>query len=331
MNEASLKAGLDPPRAYPDLDWSASIRSRVEDFCVDEELGFEPAGVGEHLYLHVRKRQANTRWVAERLARHYGVRNSDVGYAGLKDRHAVTTQWFSVRDPSGDACTERIGLEDVELLRAARHVRKLRAGMHRSNRFQLTLRDVPLHDQGDALEARLKLIARQGVPNYFGTQRFGREGQTLVQAVAWLAHRRSRVRSFERGLYLSAARSWLFNRVLAIRVLNDNWRAAVDGEVLEGSDPTGPLWGRGRSTAKCQAAELERAALASTDDVREALEHVGLMQERRSLVLVPANLGYERKGDSAFTLGFELPPGGYATVVLRELMRVRDQRGDGPS
>ncbi len=325
---------LEPPRAYPELGSSASIRSRAEDFRVDEELGFEPAGFGEHLYLQVRKRQANTRWVAQQLASHYAVRHEDVGYAGLKDRHAVTTQWFSVRDP-GHARHERIALADVEVLRVERHARKLRPGAHRSNRFHLTLRDATFDDR---VEARLVSIARHGVPNYFGPQRFGRNGQTLIQAVTWLAGGRSRGsyskeygRSFKRGLYLSAARAWLFNRVLAMRVRNDSWRMPLDGDVLEGSAPTGPLWGRGRSSARGKAAQLEESALADIDDVRHALEHVGLMQQRRSLVLIPENLRYARECDDVFSLRFELPPGGYATVVLRELMGIRDRRSEKES
>ena len=307
---------LEPPHAYPKPAVSASIRGRPEDFRVEESLGFEPTGSGEHLYLQVRKRGANTRWVAEQLACHFGVAQADVGYAGLKDRHALTTQWFSVRDPSGGASAGSIAITDVEVLRWSRHPRKLRPGSHAGNRFDLILRDI---DVNDALEARLALIGEHGVPNYFGPQRFGHDGQTLLQALAWLSGGRSQVRPFQRGLYLSATRAWLFNQVLALRVRNASWRRPMDGDVLENSLPTAPLWGRGRSATRGEAAQVECASLVGTEAWRNALEHVGLAQERRPMVLVPTHFSYESAEGEGLSLGFALGVGAYATVVLREI------------
>ena len=321
MNESHIQTCLEPPNAYPRTAASVSIRACPEDFRVEEELGFEPQGSGEHLYLHVRKREANTRWVAEQLARHYGVTQSDVGYAGLKDRHAVTTQWFSVRDPSGGAGSESIAITDVDVLRASRHSRKLRPGSHAGNRFDLILRDI---DVNEALEARLALIGKHGVPNYFGPQRFGHDGQNLRRALDWLSGGRSRVRAFERGLYLSAARAWLFNRVVEWRVQNASWRMPMDGDVLDNSLPTAPLWGRGRSATRGEAAQLECASLVGTEAWRDALEHAGLAQERRAMVLVPTEYSYEKLKGDGLSLRFALGVGAYATVVLREIAGLRD-------
>lgn len=323
MNDSAFVAALDPPRAYRELAASASIRTRPEDFRVDEELGFEPAGTGEHLYLQVRKRRANTRWVAARLADHFSVKRMDVGYAGLKDRHALTTQWFSVRDPSRSATAATVAIPDVEVLREQRHVSKLRPGAHFGNSFELTLRDVTFEAQ---LRARLKTVASTGVPNYFGPQRFGRDGRTLERGMSWLSGGRPRIGRFERGLYLSAARAWLFNRVLAMRVGNRHWLTPLAGDVLEDGAPTGPLWGRGRSPARCRAAALEEAALMDASEIRDGLEHAGLVQERRPLALVPRNLRYERLDDTVFALRFELPPGSFATALLHELGRVYEPR-----
>ena len=322
MNESHIQACLEPPHAHPKPPVSASIRARPEDFRVEEFLGFEPTGTGEHLYLEVRKREANTRWVAEQLARHYHVAQSDVGYAGLKDRHAVTTQWFSVRDPTGGADAGSVAIADIEVLRSSRHPRKLRPGSHAGNRFDLILRDITLDD---ALEARLALIETQGVPNYFGPQRFGHDAETLRRALAWLSRRRSRVRPFERGLYLSAARGWLFNRVLGLRVLQGSWRKPLDGDVVENCLPTAPLWGRGRSATQGEAAQVESAALVGTEAWRDALEHVGLTQKRRPMVLVPSEYSYERANGDGLWLRFALPVGAYATVVLREIAGVRNR------
>jgi tRNA pseudouridine13 synthase len=210
---------------------SGCIRCTPEDFQVWEELGFTASGSGEHALLRVRKRDANTEWVARQLAAFAGVPAGAVSYAGRKDRHAVTEQWFSVHlpgrpDPDWPAC----GDDSFSVLEHHRHHRKLRRGALSGNAFLIVIREL----RGDPAElsSRLQRIAQSGVPNYFGEQRFGHDGANLAQAEALLAGR-ARVRDRnQRSLYLSAARGWVFNQVLARRLTDGTWDQVLPGDVL---------------------------------------------------------------------------------------------------
>ncbi len=344
-NSASLLSSSLPdwPRALGTPEASAQVRACPEDFRVDELRDGEADGEGEHLLLHIRKRNRNTDEVARALARCAGVRARDVSYCGLKDRVAVTTQWFSVWLPGKpDPDWSPILGEDLELLSQVRTRRKLQRGGLRGNQFTLVLREV----QGDrtALEERLAVVAEHGVPNYFGEQRFGREGSNLAAAEAMFGGQRVKDRH-RRGLYLSAARSLLFNEVLAARVRDASWDRALPGEALQlaGSRsffvvediddaisarlasgdvlPSGPLWGRGGLPSVAAARALEEAVLALHSDFREGLEKAGLKQERRALRLPVADLRWQWLDDGQdLQLTFSLPAGCYATAVLRELV-----------
>lgn len=341
---------------------AAVIRAVPEDFVVEELDAFAPSGSGEHLLLTVEKRGMNTAYVARLIAQWAGVPVSAVGHAGLKDRHALARQRFSVH-LSGRAAPESAALEaaaaqagpeqSLRVLEAHRHARKLPRGALAGNRFVLTLREV--RGERAAIEARLRAIAAEGVPNYFGEQRFGRGGDNVDKALAMFGHPQPahgpahprRVGREERALLLSAARSALFNRVLAERVRGGDWNAALDGEVwmLDGSHslfgpepwnqalaqrlvafdihPTAPLWGEGELRSRGRARALELAAL---DDVRSlalraGLERAGLRQQRRATRLRPAQLRWSWCAHDALRLSFELPAGGYATAVLDEIGR----------
>ncbi len=308
---------------------TAVFRQTVQDFKVTENLGFEPSGTGEHVFLHIRKRGENTQWLAGQIASFAGVDKRDVGFSGMKDRWAETTQWFSVYLPKGPepdwqsfATQTDAG---IDLLAASRHHQKLRRGEHASNHFVIRLTDI---DVSDELPQRLARIQQQGVPNYFGEQRFGREGNNLHLAAEWLEEgKRIKSRNL-RGMVMSAARSWLFNQVLAQRVLVATWNRIIEGDLqTEAGLPTGPLWGRGRSGTQAQAADLERAALEPWQVWANGLEHCGLNQERRALVLLPENLEWELSGTS-LTLSFGLPPGQFATALLREVAQLRQPAED---
>lgn len=302
------------PSALPRLSIEGIARSRIDDFEVDEDLGFVPTGDGEHLYLRIEKRGLNTITVARTLADAAGVTLADVGFAGLKDRRAVARQWFSV--PSKGPVAFR-DANDARLLEQTRHARKLRRGQHAGNCFRLVLRRV----QGSTplIEERLAALRDGGVPNYFGPQRFGRDGSNIDAAWAWLGRRpRPRLRPYMKSIYFSTARALLFNAVLAERVRQGNWNSAVDGDVLEADIPTGPLWGRGRSPARSVSAAIETAALTPLRDWLDPLEHVGLNQQRRALAVRPRDLAWVWDG-SALCLSFVLPPGSYATSLLAEI------------
>lgn len=325
---------------------SGRIRSELADFAVDEWIEMQPEGAGEHLWLRVRKSGENTEHVARLLAQSAGVAPRAVGYAGRKDRHAVATQWFSVQLP-GRADPPRWKLPPtVEILESVRRLRKLQVGGLRGNRFRIVVRGFA----GDAalLDTRLARIGTQGVPNYFGTQRFGRGGGNLVQADAWF-NGGAEVRDRKlRGLLISAARAQLFNSILAARVADASWCAALPGDLMifEGrgsffavadsdglSDerlargeihPSGALWGRGMPATTARVGELERAVAAAHAELAGGLERVGLQQERRALRLMPHELAWEWLDPGTLRIEFRLTAGGYATTVLDELLDCTD-------
>ncbi len=317
------------------------LRAHPRDFEVEEVLGFEPDGSGEHVLLWIEKTGANTDWVARQLARAAGVAPMAVGYAGLKDRHAVTRQAFTVQ-LAGRAAPDwqALRIEGVEVLSTARHSRKLRRGAHRANRFVIRLRDV----EGDReeVEHRLARIAACGVPNYFGEQRFGREGGNVALAEALFAGRR--LPREQRSIALSAARSALFNAVLARRVGEGNWDQGLDGDVwmIDGTQsifgpepwsedlaqrlatgaihPTGPMWGQGDLRSAGAVAALERAVADAHAALAAGLAGAGLAQERRALRLRVRELRHGWPAPDLLELGFTLDRGAFATSMLRELL-----------
>jgi tRNA pseudouridine13 synthase len=304
------------PKAFPQLGCGGGFKAAPEDFQVDETLGFVPEGSGEHLYLRIEKRGVETRRVAEELAQRYAVPPVDVGYAGMKDKHAVTRQWFSVTTPQPADVATAAGLQVLE---SSRHERKLRRGQLERNTFDVCLRGV----SGEGWQDRLSVIKADGAPNYFGPQRFGRDN--LLRALEWLPQRRRRsISRFKQGLYLSVLRSYLFNEVIAERVRDGSWRDLLPGDVAMDGVATAPLWGRGRSATTDRAAELERLALSPHADVCDGLEHAGVQQHRRALVLRPGNFCWEHSGPDV-VLGFDLPAGGYATSLLLEVFEL-DER-----
>lgn len=325
----SATFSLDFPFAYGQPEVAAGFRSEPEDFQVYEDLGFVPCGEGEHVYLHISKRGENTAWVAEKIAELAQVAVMDIGYCGRKDRHAVTTQWFSVYLPKLDNTPDWSALnsESIQVLQVARHQSKLRRGDHESNRFVIRLRNLASVDNNLAnvdkllFEQKLGKIFALGVPNYFGEQRFGRNANNLPEAHAVLVEGRRMRDKQKRGLYLSAARSYLFNQVVAARVLAGNWQTLLEGEPEQ--FPSAPLWGRGRSAARAAAAEVETSAMADWAQWCDGLEHAGLQQERRALILKPEQASW-RWLEQDIELSFALGSGEFATTILRELAILQD-------
>jgi len=322
---------------------TGSLRQQPEDFQVCEIPLIEPAGEGSHLWLEVRKRNANTNWVAGQLAEAAGAARRDVGFAGMKDRRAVTTQWFSVNlqeATNPDHASWQI--PDVAILKALRHGRKLQRGTLRGNRFRIVV--TGLGGDLEGLPPRLQAIASDGFPNYVGEQRFGHGGRNVERSLRWL-DRGGRVSREQRSIYLSALRSFLFNQVLQERVRGDSWNRLLDGELAQldgkralfscslpdaeldrrcaGFDihPTGPLPGRGGLRPERSAAAVEDAALVDSSSWVAALERFGVEADRRSLRAQAPDLSWNL-GDAELLLEFTLPPGAYATALLRELVMV---------
>ena len=315
---------VDFPRAYAGPLGRADFRTKEEDFIVDEALGFAPEGEGEHQYLQLVKRGENTQWVVKHIARFAGVKEMDVGFCGLKDRRAVTSQWFSVYLPKRDLLdwsqlAEQENL-NVHVLQTGKGAKKLRRGQHEHNRFVITLRNFNV-DTPSQLTGLLQSIADNGVPNYFGEQRFGREANNLHAASRWLDGGERIQKCGPKNIIMSAARSYLFNLVLAERVRQGNWCTSITGDVeIEAGMISGPMWGRGRSSTSEQALAIESEVLQPLSAWADGLEHCGLQQERRPFVLQPQGLTWQHlEQDQQLVLEFSLPPGQYATSVLREI------------
>ena len=320
---------------------SGLIRSCPEDFVVEEIPRVSPEGEGSHLWLWVEKRSANTDWVAKELAKAVACQSRDVGYAGLKDRHALTRQWFSV--PVSDVAQENLenaDIEGVNILECHQHTRKLKRGTLNGNRFHLKIRE--FKGDVDQTGERLEQIRSNGVPNYFGPQRFGHQGRNVEQGFN-LLKRRARLNRNKRSIYLSAMRSFLFNHVLAERVRRGNWNTIVDGELamLDGTHsvfpcentdaeiedrcqrldihPTGPMPGEKGTQPTDDAAELEQSVVQNWPELLDVLAGQRVQASRRALRLYPADLEWGIE-EGTVELSFMLPPGTYATTVLREFL-----------
>ena len=326
---------------------AALIRASAEDFRVTELPKVEPDGRGEHLLVRVRKRDANTPWVATQLARWAGVPARAVSYAGMKDRHAVTEQWFSVHCLGAEPDPEAFDVPGAEILELHRHSRKLRRGALAGNAFVIVLRE--LTEDATLLATRAERLA-DGVPNRFGPQRFGRGGRNLVRAQRWFDGGAAPRDRLQRGLLISAARSALFNEILEARVAAGVWATPLAGDIMmldgRGSrfaadrdddtltarcaagdvHPSGPLWGEGGSEATADAAVFERDVLERHPKLAAGLERVAAI-ERRPLRVMPRGVKATVLARDALQLEFSLPPGAYATSVLDELAdwRVPDE------
>ena len=322
------------------------IRAQPEDFVVEEILGFDLSGEGEHFCVWVEKTGQNTGWVAEQLAAFCGVSLRAVSYAGLKDRHSVSRQWFSVHLPGkADPPISEFLPSGVRAVKHIRHHRKLKIGCLQGNYFRIKV--CSLNGDHGTLDTALHRATREGVPNYFGEQRFGFNGNNLEKAVAMfcgdLIPRRAK-----KSLYLSAARSWLFNAVLSERIRRQCWDNPLDGDVfmLNGSHSvfqspdasaseiqnrlasgdihiTGPLFGSGQELVTGSAADFERQVLSDYPELTQGLTVAGLKLERRALRVIPQELEWDIKGD-CLEVTFQLPAGCYATAVLRELVSYED-------
>ena len=395
---------IDTPAAFGPALFKALYKVQPMDFQVSEVLDIDLEGAGEHLYLHIEKTATNTDEVASLLEKTCAVTSADIGVSGLKDRHAVTRQWFSVRTPlEKDVIVEALDefnraaklqmesmvaaispdaasttpvpyCKQLTLLDSARHSRKLRSGAHRGNDFVIVLRDVqalpenigemdaeqqvslPVTSEANvqsdlpadslvaAVDERIKLLAARGFPNYIGPQRFGNGGQNLVRARQWFRQPRKRTSRQQRSLWLSAARSALFNEICALRVTQGSWEQLLPGEpaVLDGTrsffdstlatpeeresrlaafdiHPSAAWWGRGRTLAQEECAEVEQQVLGLHADLCAGLERGGLSQERRALRARAAGLQHAWLDDRSLELRFHLSPGIFATTLLREL------------
>lgn len=331
----------------------AVMRSRPDDFKVVEQCTVEPEGEGEHLWLWVEKTGLTTPHVAECLARMLEAKPRDIGYSGLKDRWAVTRQWFSAPWPIrlGATLPFEVGAEhkvsdsgSFRILSAQRHTRKLRRGTHKANAFVITLRNVTGASQ--AVETDLNRIAQQGMPNYFGPQRFGHGGKNIKLAHDLFSGQQ--LRRKQRGFALSAARAFLFNSVLGTRIRDGTWNQILPGEAImlagshsvfnaadESDDaleqrlalfdihPSGPLAGQAtRQPVSDEALLAEQQVLEQHNPLVEGLCQAQVDAARRALRVAMRDLTWHWPADDMLTVEMTLPPGSYATSLLREFCNV---------
>ncbi|PCI06695.1 MAG: tRNA pseudouridine(13) synthase TruD [Gammaproteobacteria bacterium] len=351
-------------RVYPSLNITAKIKQRTEDFVVEEHIAVTFSGEGEHCWVYIKKTGCNTDWLAQQIAKYCGIKKMAVAYAGLKDRHAVTSQWFSVQLPgkpmpdwskfessfavyvsANSASVEIDGGESIQVLKSFRHNKKLQRGALKSNHFKIILRDISDTDDKifEQLKIRCDVISKEGVPNYFGTQRFGRNGNNLDQALKLFSKSRFKVARQKRSMYLSAARSWMFNYMVSERVDGNVWNRRIPGDVfmLDGKSacfrddarevgqlvqrlasnaihPTAILWGEGDTMVESQSAKLQSRIINQFPAYRDGLVAARLQAMQRACRVVPAALTCCRQADN-FIVSFSLPAGSYATMVLAEI------------
>ncbi len=331
------------PYVYGQPSGLGKIRSIPEDFIVKENLAFELSAAGEHVFLQIEKTGENTEYVARQLARFANVRQRDVSFAGLKDRHAVTTQWFSVWLPGkvGPDWTQ-FETDSMKVLQTVRHARKLKRGVLSGNSFKLIIRDW----QGDKDKTiqQLEAMKVSGIANYYGSQRFGNEGQNVNKALS--IFQGAKVGREQRSLYLSAARSYLFNQILAYRVTRKIWNQPVagdtymfdlshscfkseqpDAEIIRRLDaneihPTGALWGRGEAGVSADTLSIEQGIIDAYPLLAEGLIACAVDKDRRALRVNVLDLNWRFVDDATLALGFTLPAGSFATSVLREIIEL---------
>ncbi|MEO9946629.1 tRNA pseudouridine(13) synthase TruD [Paraglaciecola sp.] len=333
---------------YPKLNINGIFKSIPEDFQVTELLGYAPIGEGEHIYLWVRKTGLNTAFLAEQIAKYAKLPLRAVTYAGRKDKHAQTEQWFGVHLPGKeDIDWSNFAVQGAEILKSIRHNKKLRTGVLKANRFKITIRNL---SSTVGLENRLQQIASLGVPNYFGEQRFGDtrydpRGGNLVLAEKMIAGEEIRNRN-KRSMAISALRSWLFNEVVHHKVQNNTLDTPQLGDVMQlaGSNSffcvddidnnlrtrlkqrdifiSAPMWGSGHLSSKHTVLEFEKAIASKHKTITQTLENIGLKQERRAVHLYPADLHWSISNNN-LTLNFSLPSGAFATSVVRELLNIQ--------
>jgi tRNA pseudouridine13 synthase len=323
------------------------LRARPEDFVVDEEPAYLPSGAGDHVFVRIEKRGLATPLVVTQIARALGVRDRDIGVAGMKDRHAVTTQWLSLPPPVTPEAAQALALDDIRVLEAIRHPHKLRTGHVRANRFRLRVREVGPDAEARARAILERLAEAPGTPNWYGEQRFGRDGDNAARGRELVAGTRRRGDRRLDRLMVSALQSELFNQWLTARLADGLYRTALAGDLMHKVGgglfacedpaidtpriiageivPTGPMFGvamRGPAPGT-QAADREAAILDAAGLTVESFSSVRAIAEgtRRDAAIPVREVAVAMADASTLEVAFALPGGSYATTVMREVMK----------
>jgi tRNA pseudouridine13 synthase len=332
------------------------LRAHVEDFVVDEQPAYAPSGSGTHVFVRIEKRGLTTQHAIEALAGALGVPARDVGAAGMKDRHAVTTQWLSLPPPATPEAALAVTVDGIRVLEATRHEHKLRTGHLRGNAFRLRVRDAEPGAAERASEILARLAEAPGAPNWYAEQRFGKFGDNAARGRALVLGetKLGRDRKLNR-LLVSALQSELFNAWLVARLADGMYRRTLSGDLLhkttggmfECTDPatdtarlvagelvpTGPMFGdRMRQPSdQTEAAAREDAILAAANLARDAFVTVRQIAEgtRRDAAIAVADVAVVEEAPGTIQVAFRLPAGAYATAVMREVMKAPDALRSG--
>lgn len=333
---------LDWSYAYGKPESTAQFKLEPEDFQVTELCDETFSGDGEHILLKIEKRGVTTEEVVKSLGRLINKSPKLISYAGLKDRQALTIQWLSVHAP-GEVIPgiESLSAPGWKVIESTRHNKKLKPGFLTGNHFKIKLKNISAKE---SLLQRIEQIKLTGVPNYFGEQRFGREGGNLARAKEMLLDNRKVKDRFLKGMYYSAARSWFYNLILSKRVALGNWNLPLQGDVMQlsGSNsiftvtnieeeivqrikekdlsPASPLPGKSKNKVEGEALALIHTVYEDWQPWLTGLEKHGLEEAWRSNILTPQQIEYSFSED-IMELSFVLPAGCYATTVLRELVQ----------
>ena len=323
---------------------AAVLKSTAADFEVEEVLGFEPGGEGEHLFLWVEKCGLGTHELITRMAKDHDLPPNVFGYSGLKDKHALTRQWLSLHLPGKEVPFDQPTGEGYRVLRQLRHHKKLRPGTHKFNRFRICLREI--RELPDATLQQISSVRAQGFANYFGHQRFGRKQDNVQQALAQLGTRRlSRTR---KSMLLSSLRSHLFNQILATRIELGHWHKPLEGDVfmLRGShsifsDPLdaallerfrqqdisncASLYGSGRNLMCARSAEIEQQIFTENTDITNCLERHDSRLQMRPLRVAAEYFSCDHDPAAGLLrLNLSLPTGSYVTTMLEHFLLLED-------
>ncbi len=325
---------LDFPYAYGKPNLSGYLRTEDADFVVREMMPENFFQTGEHVCVQIEKTGQNTAFVARRLANFAGVREMDVGYCGLKDRHAITTQWFSVyfgKRPQPD--WQRWSLDGTKILQRTTHKSKLRRGDHLGNEFEIVIRKIGSGRAGEMdlvrteIEARLCKLERFGAPNYFGEQRFGHNFHNLQVASQWFKGEK-RMKVSAGAMYISAARAYLFNNLLADRVEEGKWNTVIGGDLTtENGEALGSLFGDGTFPESDQAMQRITQVTDAHPLLAAGLRDNRIRIQHRPFVLQPKRLKWHWENDN-LCVSFCLPVGAFATTLLREAIDYTDLKRD---
>ena len=341
MNDQSLS----PVYPYGAAPCRGQIKQCAEDFRVVEQLGFELSGAGEHLFLYLEKTGLTTQDVINQLADQLGVPARQIGYSGLKDKHAVTRQWISVQLPGCKQIPEITQTPQLRLLESGWHDKKLRVGVHKSNCFEIVIRNVA--GDCDQVSRVIDSVKATGFANYFGEQRFGTQQDNVAQAIRVLSnrHKSKRLTRHKKSLYLSALRSELFNQILAKRIALGIWQQPVEGDayLLAGSQSVFSealteaiiqrykeldihcgisLFGSGESRLTAQALAIEDELFAAHSDITDALLGHELKRSLRANRACVKDLQFEYRPEQAeIHLKVELEKGVYLTTMLNHFIQ----------